>query len=185
MNAFRRLRGQALLYGIGSDDAHYYDEKRIHGGGGVGDAWVMVRAKALTPKHVIKAMYRGDFYATMGVLLDELTFSRTRKTLRVKVRPEQGVAYRIHFITTKKDFDQTVTELTSPAEGKRPERTIPVYSEDIGRIVKTMDSTEAEYRLAPDDLYVRARIESDRPSKTTAHFHPTVQTAWTQPYAAK
>lgn len=185
VNAFRSIRGDALLFGIASDDAHYYDAKRITGNGGAGDAWVMVRAKSLTPDHILAAMEQGDFYATTGVLLDEITFSRTDPALRVRVKAEQGVGYRIHFITTKRGFDQKVTHMNSPAEGDRPARTIPVYSEDIGRIVKTVSGTQAEYRLESDDLYVRAQVESDRPAKYSRYFHPAVETAWTQPCASK
>ncbi len=185
VNAFRRIQGQDLLYGVGSDDAHFYDPQRIDGNGGVGDAWVMVRAEALTPEHLLAAMQRGDFYASTGVLLEDVAFTAADKTLRVKVKPEEGTAYRIYFITTKQGFDQAVTEIASPAEGDRPARTVPVYSEDIGRVVKTVDGTEAEYTLEADDLYVRACIESNRPGKYTRHFYPKVQTAWTQPCASE
>ena len=93
-----------------------------------------------------------------------------------------GVTYRILFITTKRGFDPAVSLVESPAEGARPARTIPVYSDDIGRTVKAVDGTEASYQLAEDDLYVRARVESSLPGKFTRHFYPAVQTAWTQPY---
>ena len=44
----------------------------------------------------------------------------------------------------------------------------------------------AEYTLAEDDLYVRARVESDEPALyyTTGGdgpMHPKTSTAWTQP----
>jgi hypothetical protein len=185
VNAFRRIQGRPLLYGVGSDDAAFYDAKRINGRGGVGDAWVMVRAPALTPEHVIAAMQRGEFYASTGVLLEEVAFTPADKTLRVTVRAEQGVNYHIHFITTKQGFDRTITEIASPAKKGRPARTIPVYSDDIGRTVKTVVGTKAAYRLEVDDLYVRARVESNSPSKIAPHFHPKVKMAWTQPYAAK
>jgi len=185
INAFRRVQGHALLYGIGSDDAHFYDAQRINGCSGVGDAWIMVRAAALTPENLIAAMQRGDFYASCGVLLEEAAFTPADNTLRIKVQAEQGVNYRIHFITTKQGFDRTATAVLSPAEKGRPARTIPVYSDSIGRIAKTVEGTEAAYRLAADDLYVRARVESDSPSKTAPHFHPKVKMAWTQPYAAE
>jgi len=185
VNAFRSIRGKPLLYGVGSDDAHFYDAKRSNGYAGVSDAWVMVRAAALTQEHLIAAMQRGDFYASSGVLLEEAAFTPADNTLRVTVKADQGVNYRIHFITTKQGFDQTVTEVASPAEKGRPARTIPIYSDDIGRTVKTVVGTNATYRLEADDLYVRARVESDSPSKTAPHFHPKVKMAWTQPYAAK
>lgn len=182
VNAFRRLEDQPLLYGVGSDDAHFYDAARIGDRSGVGDAWVMVRADELTTEHVLAAMHRGAFYATCGVLLDEVSFDVTTGTLYVKVRPEQGVRYRIHFVTTKRDFDRRVAHVTSPPEGRRPERTLPIYSDDVGRTVKVVEASDATYQLEPDDLYVRARIESDRPSQVTGPFHPLTQTAWTQPY---
>lgn len=39
--------------------------------------------------------------------------------------------------------------------------------------------------LAADDLYVRARVESDAPTKFKRKrcLHPAHHTAWTQPYA--
>jgi transglutaminase-like putative cysteine protease len=182
VNAFRRIQGQPLLYGIGSEDTHVYDDKHV------GDAWMMVRATELTPEKLMAAIHQGDFYASNGVELEDLNFSATGNTLRVSVKAEPGVKYRIHFIVTKQSFDHTVNLIKSPAEkiGKsmRPARTIPVYSDDIGRIVKTVVGTEATYRLEADDLYVRARVESDVPGKFASHFHPKLKTAWTQPYVA-
>lgn len=184
VNAFRAIHGQPLLYGVGSDDAHFYDAPRIDGNSGVGDAWVMVRAAAVTPENLIEAMRQGDFYATNGVVLEDVAFTPADNTLRVAVKAEEGVHYHIRFVTTKRNFDQKVTTIASPAEDKRPARSIPVYSEDIGRTANTVSGVKAEYRLEPDDLYVRAVVESDRPAKTTPHFHPKTQVAWTQPYAA-
>ncbi len=50
------------------------------------------------------------------------------------------------------------------------------------------DRLEASYTLASDDLYVRARVESDETAPfytagNTAALHPKVAMAWTQPYA--
>ena len=43
---------------------------------------------------------------------------------------------------------------------------------------------EASHSLAADDLYVRARVESDAPTqfKRKRCLHPNHHTAWTQPY---
>lgn len=182
-NAFRCADGRSPVYGVGSDDAHFYDEERINGPSGIDDAWIMVRAAALTPEHLIESMQRGDFYATTGVLLDDVSFDPANKNLRVKVKAEPGVRYRIRFVTTKRNFDRTVKTVDVPAEEKRPARQLPIYSDDIGTTVKTVDDVEATYRLDPDDLYVRAIVESDIPCNLTPFFHPKVQTAWTQPFA--
>ncbi len=182
VNAFRSLKGQALLYGVGSDDTHVYldrtPEQRLE------DAWVMVRSAALTPDALLAAMHAGDFYATCGALLDDVAFSAAGRTLRVKVQAAPNVKYRIRFITTKRGFDQTVRAVASPAEKGRGARTIPVYSTDIGKTAHLAEGTEATYRMAPDDLYVRARVESDAPCGYRRHFHPETQVAWTQPYGA-
>lgn len=182
VNAFRSLKGQPLLFGVGSDDTHYYlnrtPEQRL------ADAWVMVRSAALTPEALLGAMHAGDFYASTGVSLEDVAFSAADRTLRVKVQAAPGVTYRIRFITTKRGFDQSVHTVESPAEKGRGARTIPVYSADIGKTARLVDGAEASYRMAPDDLYVRAKVESSVPSGYTRYFHPEVQVAWTQPYQA-
>ncbi len=181
INAFRCLNGAPLLYGVGTDDTHYYfnrtPEQRL------ADAWVMVRSESLTPDALLASMDAADFYATTGVFLDDVAFDTSAKTLRVKVKAEPDVAYRIRFITTKRGFDQTVRTVDSPAEKGRGARQIPVYSGDVGKTVKLVDGTEGSYRMAPDDLYVRAKIESSVPSGYERYFHPEMQVAWTQPYA--
>ncbi len=45
-----------------------------------------------------------------------------------------------------------------------------------------VEGTEATYRMTPDDLYVRAKIESSVSSGFERHFHPDVLAAWTQPH---
>lgn len=181
VNAFRSLRGEPLLFGIGSDDTHHYinctPEQRI------ADAWVMVRAKSLTPDALLAAMSAGDFYASTGVFLEEVAFQRSNRTLHVRVQAAPGVTYRIHFITTKRGFDQTVRMVECPPEKDRTARRIPVYSEDIGRTVKSVDGIEASCQMASDDLYIRARIESSVPAGYKRYFHPDFQVAWTQPHA--
>ncbi|MBN2308437.1 MAG: hypothetical protein JXR94_05665 [Candidatus Hydrogenedentes bacterium] len=181
INAFRCVQGAPLLYGVGSDDTHYYINRTPNQR--IADAWVMVRSAALTPESLLAAMDAGDYYATTGVLLEDVAFNTRRRKLWVRVQAEPGVTYRIRFITTKRGFDQTVRRVDCPAEKGRGARTIPVYSADIGRTVKEVEGVEASYRMASDDLYVRAKIESDVPSEYTQHFHPDVQVAWTQPYA--
>lgn len=183
VNAFRRLNNKPLLFGLGTDDAHHYQPPRMNGADGFGSAWVEVRAAELTPDAVMSALHAGDYYASCGVQLEDVSFSLSDRTLRVSVKAQSGATYRICFVTTKRGFDQTVTYVDSPADGGKPARVIPVYSDDVGRTVKTVDGTEGEYTLAEDDLYVRARVESSLPAKYVRNFYPLVQTAWTQPYA--
>ena len=180
VNAFRAIQGQPLLYGIGTDDTHMYLNRTP--AQRLADAWVMVRSEALSPDALLAAMHAGDFYATCGVMLDDVTFSPAARTLRVRVKAAPGVKYTVRFITTKKGFDQAVRTVESPAEKGRGARALPVYSDDIGKTVQTVTGSDASYRMAPDDLYVRARVESDTPVGFKHHFHPETCVAWTQPY---
>ena len=58
----------------------------------------MVRAKSLTPTALIDAFRRGDFYASTGVTLKEVTM--TDGTLSVEIEPEDGISYTTQFIGT-------------------------------------------------------------------------------------
>ena len=181
VNAFRAIQGTPLLFGVGSDDTHYYINRTPNQR--IADAWVMVRANQLSADALLKAMHAGDFYASTGVSLEDITFKPRRRTLRVSVQAEPGVNYRIRFIATKRGFDQSVRTVDSPAVKGHTARTIPVYSPEIGQTVDLVEGVEASYRMAHDDLYVRAKIESSVNSDYKCHFHPEVQVAWTQPYA--
>jgi hypothetical protein len=65
-----------ILYGIASDDAHHYDEAEIASRRAAGSpvyaagtGWVMVRA-ARRADAIRRALGRGEFYASTGVVLD-------------------------------------------------------------------------------------------------------------------
>ncbi|MCA1810280.1 MAG: hypothetical protein ABR497_06845 [Kiritimatiellia bacterium] len=181
VNAHRSLKDEPLLFGVASDDAHFYDAQRISGRGGVNNGWIMVRSLELSAPALLAAMNRGDFYATTGVFLRDLTFNKKTRALRLALQTEPGVAYRIHFITTRRGFNQTVSEITVPAEDQRPERRVPICSDEVGQTVLTVEGTEAVYHMTDSDLYVRARVESDRPCVYSGNFQPEFQAAWTQP----
>ena len=180
--AHRLHRGCGLIYATASDDAHFYreaDGKFCSPGTG----WVMVKTPELTAEAISRAMYRGDFYATCGVELENVDFDSSSGTLKVAVKPEDGVDYIIRFIVTKKDFDRKTVYKHFPAE-KRFERTLPVISDSIGITALEISGTAGEYTLGEDDLYVRAVVISDKKSPVTAekYIYPETTRAWTQPF---
>ena len=180
INAFRMMKGHPLIYGTGTDDTHSYP--------GEAEAnYTVVRSAELSPDALLAAMHAGDFYASTGVILADIAFDAAKRSLHVKVLPAPDASYTISFITTKKNFDQTVRTVEVPAVEKgRPRRTLPIYSADIGKTAHRAEGTEATYTMAPDDLYVRARIESSQPNPPRGrlpHIYPDKQVAWTQPYA--
>ena len=182
VTAFRVIKGHPLMYGTGTDDTHDYTEARFNAGN-PGLSWVMVRAEKLEPNSIIQALMQGNFYASNGVEMEDITFDKGTGTLSVKVKPAAGVKYRIRFIGTKRNFDQTVVPFEMEKGDRNPARKGWTFSSDIGIVLSAVDGIEASYRLKADDLYVRAVIASDQPKEEVhAGLTPTVATAWTQPF---
>jgi hypothetical protein len=158
------------LYGVATDDAHSYHSMGL-GKSNPGRSWVMVRAAHLTAESIVRAMNAGDFYASSGVILDDVR--RDGKELSLKIRAESGVKYRTQFIVTKRGVDPT----PKPAKDAKDAK---VYSPDLGAVVAETDGLEPAYRLTGQELYVRAKVISTKP-----HPNPyekgDVEVAWTQP----
>lgn len=95
----------------------------------------MVHTDSLSASAIVLAMEAGDFYATTGVLPDELSFANNM--LSIKVNPQVDVACEIQFI----GVDASSQE--SPA-------------------IRSVKGTEAQFEVTDDFLFVRARILSDR-----------------------
>ena len=192
VNAVRCKRGERLLYGIGTDDTHMYpDSGTSRCPITFGDAWIGVRAAALTPAALVAAMKNGDFYASGGVDFEDIQFNRRTGTLSVSVPAKAGVSYTVKFITTKSGANtEPVRTVELPQQDDRPARNVPVYSDAVGAVVKTVafgngETACASYTLAADDLYVRARVESNEPAvyaNAINKMHPPMKVGWTQPY---
>lgn len=146
-------QNKPLIYGVASDDSHHYqvfDSKSAN----PGRAWVMVKAGELTPESLIDAMKRGDFYASTGVSLKEISFKN--KQLKIVVESEPGVNYRIQFIGYRAQ-----------------EKEASILKETAGR--------EAVFELNNDILFVRAKIISDK-RKENPTCEGDVEVAWSQPF---
>ncbi|MDD3154088.1 MAG: hypothetical protein PHS41_04415 [Victivallaceae bacterium] len=181
--AHRCAAGKELLYAVASDDAHFYDPKRIDKATGCDHGWVMVKCPgAFTAKHLAEAFLRGDFYSSCGVSLESVNFDSKNRTLHVKVQAEPGVKYQVRFLTTKRDFDRSMVEKDFAHRQARHFRRLPVIPKSIGQTVLTVNATEASYSMTPEDLYVRAIIVSDRPARLNVDCYPKTERAWTQPY---
>ncbi|WP_242923135.1 histidinol-phosphatase [Pontibacter liquoris] len=151
-------QGKPLLYALATDDSHNYLEHKI-GLSNPGRGWIMVKAQSLTAGALIDAMERGDFYATTGVELEDVSFKK--KTLAVKVKPVPGIDYTIQFWGAEKS-----------ADGVR----------QGGKLLKEVKGIKATYKLRKKDLYVRAKIISSQ-LKENPYMEGDLVTAWTQPVA--
>ena len=179
VNAFRIEDGYDPVFGTGTDDTRNYTDLKV--AARPGEGWICVRAARLEPDALVQALYRGDFYASTGVTLADVTFDSETGTLKVKVAPEAGAHYDIRFIVTKAGFDRATETFYDPARDKKPARKGIRYSDTIGETVKTVDAAEASYKMGTDDLYVRATVTSSKRAVNRLSSLPEYDTAWTQP----
>jgi hypothetical protein len=143
--------GGPPLYAFATDDAHNYHKEQAMSNPGRG--WVMVHATALDGDTLTEAMRRGDFYATSGVLLDEI--STTPQSMSLKIATQPGIRYTTKFIGTR--------------AGGAP-----------GDLLQESEGPSAEYRFKGDEIYVRAAIVSSAPHPN-GYEKTDLQTAWVQP----
>ena len=164
-----------VMYGVATDDTHTYHQTGSELAT-PGRGWIMVRSQHLTPEHIIKAMEAGDFYASTGVVLEDIRFDG--RTLTIEISPEWGVAYTTRFVGTLKNFNSKSKPVRDD-NGNQINST-RVYSEDIGKVLKEVKGSVATYTLGGDELYVRATITSTK-AKSDPHVTGEVEVAWVQP----
>lgn len=92
----RILSRGIIMYGVASDDAHDYLGEFHQKNSNPGTAWIMVRAEKLHPDAILAAMERGDFYATVGVMLKDIQI--TGEEYRIEIEPYRDNAYTTLFI---------------------------------------------------------------------------------------
>ena len=169
----RARRGEPLLYGVATDDAHdYLDFSPAQRNPGRG--WIVVRSPMLRADSIVAAMERGDFYASNGVGLSDVR--RTRSSLSIVIRPEPGVTYVTQFIGTRLGYDTTSRAVRDTAGAMVTRR----YSEDVGQILAEGAGLSPRYSFQGDELYVRARVVSSK-MKANPAYEGEVEMAWIQP----
>ncbi|WP_034044498.1 PHP domain-containing protein [Wocania ichthyoenteri] len=142
-----------LMYGLATDDSHHYHRKGSKWSN-AGRGWIMVQADSLNPKSIIDAMEVGQFYASTGVELKDLTFENN--TLSVQVKEYKNTTYKISFIGCEK----------GQAE---PEE------------FASFESSKASFKLTNNMLYVRCKITSSKLHENPIE-DLLFENAWTQPY---
>lgn len=154
VNTYNILSGKRVLYGLAVDDAHnYHTRDSEHSNPGRG--WIQVRSEANTPEAIIAALEQGNFYATTGVAVENI--SMNSDSLTIEINPGEGVRYKTQFIGT----------LTYAPE-------VP------GVVLQEKEGLNPSYVFTGDELYVRAKIISDKP-KENPYAEGETETAWIQP----
>ena len=164
------------LYGVGTDDSHKYHGEE----NGPGRGWVMVRATSLDPAEIVKAMKAGDFYASSGVTLDDVSFKNGE--LRIRIHAEPGVTYSTQIRGTMPGYDATTRPAPPVADDLHPPRLL--YSDDIGKTLATIEGAEVVWKPTGKELYFRAVITSSKPYANPS-FEGQKEMAWTQPMGWK
>lgn len=168
------------LSGVASDDTHAYHTadpgKAIPGRG-----WIMVRAAKLNAEALVQAIAKNDFYATTGVVLQDVSYDRTARTLTVEVAPEPKGRYTIEFIGTPVKYDATVREVQGFDKQGKLFRMIKQYSADVGKVLSKVQGTKATYHLTGKELYVRAVVRSDIQVESPKIPAFSTKQAWCQP----
>lgn len=145
-------KGQPLLFGLATDDSHSYHVQASNLAN-AGRGWVVVKADSLKPGALISALEDGDFYASTGVELEDLSY--TNNTLKVGAVPKPGVDYILEFIGCETGEKET-------------------------RVLKTVNGNEGEFQVGDDILFVRCKITSSEAQPNPVE-NMTNQLAWTQP----
>ena len=161
--------GAEPLMGLGTDDSHHY-----HVGGmnrsTPGRGWVMARAESLTPEAIVGALKRGDFYASSGVTLRDMSYDAATMTVSLEIEPDGGATFTTRFVGTPRNF----------GDGGNGGGKTPLDSADVGKTFATVEGTRASYKLTGDELYVRAVVTSSKPPAVPSYENQQAQ-AWTQP----
>jgi hypothetical protein len=105
------LSGGQTIYGIAVDDAHVFKQPGNPNVAGPGRGWIVVRAARLDAASLLEALERGEFYASTGVMLDDVRADG--KSLSVKVKPDSWSKYRIQFIGKQGRILREVAEPTA------------------------------------------------------------------------
>lgn len=106
------LTGGKILFGIAVDDAHHFLGEFAPDRSNPGRGWVMVRTTRLTPSGIAEALEAGRFYASTGVVLDEVRVSGTLMSLEIS--SEGSFRYTTEFIGAGGQVLQT-SHTTNPS----------------------------------------------------------------------
>jgi hypothetical protein len=87
-----------LLFGVAVDDSHSYKPQEAEKPdlARPGRGWVWVRADTLSAEAILRAMHRGDFYASTGITLRDLKFDAGE--YRLEIAPAGDRRYLTEFI---------------------------------------------------------------------------------------
>src|ERR1700733_15034134 len=112
-----------VVWGVASDDSHRESDR--------GTGWIVVHAATLSSEAIRGAISRGNFYASNGVTLDDVSVAKDSLSLQIHV-DEAEPAYAPRYLTR--------------------------FIGQGGIVLGQSAGTKPEYRFRGDETYVRAAI---------------------------
>jgi len=150
----------APLFGVSTDDSHRY-----HGGDpSPGRGWIQVEATELTPAALIDAMRAGDFYASSGVELRQLSYDAATRVLEFEIIADEDERFISELIGTRRGYDR-------PAAAE---------AQSIGEVFERSGEMKVRFVVPEDALYARVTITSTAPHPNPSYEYQRQQ-AWLQP----
>ncbi|MCH8207327.1 MAG: PHP domain-containing protein [Chloroflexi bacterium] len=89
------LSAGKAIFGVATDDSHNYKDFRPDLAN-PGRGWLMVRSRELSQDAIVEALAAGEFYASTGIVLDELGISG--KTISLRIAQHHDFVYTTRFI---------------------------------------------------------------------------------------
>ena len=124
------------IWAVADDDSHDYHNLEDINSMRPGLAWIVVRADQLTAQAITDSIAKGDFYASNGVVLDDITASDRQLTIRI---------------------DPSGSAPILPG-WKSDSRFATCFIGKGGRVLAEVGGLTARYVVRGDEGYVRARI---------------------------
>ncbi len=90
------LTGGKRMYGIAVDDAHHFQGEFAPDKANPGRGWLVVRSPALETRALVTAIEAGQFYASSGVMLDDIVATAT--SLQLRIAQKGSFKYTTQFI---------------------------------------------------------------------------------------
>jgi predicted metal-dependent phosphoesterase TrpH len=84
------------IYGIAVDDAHHFQGEFAPARSNPGRGWVAVRAKNLEGREIVENLEKGWFYASTGVVLDDIIVAPEQ--IEIRIAPRGDFKFRTEFI---------------------------------------------------------------------------------------
>jgi hypothetical protein len=127
------LTGGKRIYGIAVDDAHHFQGEFGRDRANPGRGWVAVRAPGLNARAVMDALEEGRFYASTGVVLEEVQLSERR--ILIRIQPRGSFRYTTTFIGSGGRVLKTVHGTEAIFDLDAPESYVRARVEDSGGAV--------------------------------------------------